>query len=342
MHRWLGLWAGLWLAFTGATGTLLVLAPELEESLHPELYHVQPSSARLPLGMVQAQLEKAYPGHTVVRLDLPQSAGDVDRFLLDSGRGLLVLANPYSGQILGARPVPQTWTGWLHPWHTALIPGAGGEKLQSLVAAFALTLLTSGWLLSQPSRAALGRGIPRRAFDWHRWLGWLSTPGLVVASLTGACLVFYAPLEQTLSAPLVARYNGEIELARGGLDQWLSTAQRALPEASAMRIQLAKAPGGTVNVRMRHSGEPNPNGRSYVRIDPASGAVLAVEDARRASLAGWLLQGAFRAHTGQFCPMTRAFVAGMGLTPAALWLSGMMMRRRRLGLRVGPEGPTLA
>lgn len=84
MHLYCGLFAGLLVAFVGATGSAVVYRPEIERLPHPEWFRVQPSAERRTLDELAARAVATYPGGkpTFVAVHPPRDSDDA---LLASG-----------------------------------------------------------------------------------------------------------------------------------------------------------------------------------------------------------------------------------------------------------------
>lgn len=310
LHRLLGLVAGLWLAWLGLTGSFLALGQRLDAWLHPQLFAC---SKEAPTSL-QAAAEKvleSHPGRQLERLDF----GRPLRFWLDDG--LIIYVDPAGPKILGELPKEQTVRGFILPLHEL------AEPFLPVVAALAALVLLSGWILQKPDRRALP---PRHAFDWHRLLGWLSTPFLLVAMLTGSLLVEYKLVDQLLRGGQKPAVPAVPDTPAVGtdLDALLAQTSRIWPDAQWIRMQWTAK---DVQVRLRQPGERNPVGRSFVHLDSLSGKVIALEDALSDPWSVRQLQGSYGIHAGHW-PGGGLLVL-VGLTPLALWLTGMRLRQKR-------------
>jgi uncharacterized iron-regulated membrane protein len=310
LHRLLGLVAGLWLVWLGLTGSLLALGQSLDAVLHPQLFRCADGPAHSLQAAGQKVLE-SHPGRKFARLDF----GRPLRFWLDDDT--IVYVDPAGPTLLGELPKARTTRGFVLPLHEL------AEPFLPVVAALSALVLLSGWLLQMPDRRAFP---PRKAYDWHRALGWVSTPALLVALVTGALLVEYKLVDRILRAGQKAPQPAVPETPEAGadLDAQVAQAARIWPDAQLIRMQWGKK---DIQLRVRRAGENNPVGRSFVHLDSGSGKVIELEDALGDPWSVRQLQGAYGIHAGYFPGGGLLF--GVGLTPLILWLTGLRLRQKR-------------
>ncbi len=298
LHRWLGLWVGIWLVWVGATGSLLALAPYVEG--------FQPSGPGRQL---------ALQGLEVRRVDL----GRVDRYHLADG--VILVVDPPTGQVLARQRQGQTFKAWVLYLHEL-----GGKLITGLLAVGCGFLLLTGWRLQPPTRKRVLQR-PSGTYAWHRWLGWLVTPGLSLSLLTGLILVNYGRLEHLLGKtdhPPVTPTPPDVTRP---VDNLLADAQKAVPGAEPTRLQWPTKKSPAFVVRMHQPSEWNPIGRTFVHLHPQTGEVLLLENPLQDPPAVRLLQGAFTIHAGLY-PGGFGLVA-MGLAPALMWTTGLILKSRR-------------
>lgn len=310
LHRLLGLVAGAWLVWLGLTGSLLALGQNLDAVLHPRLFRCAGGPAR-PLQTAALKVLESHPGRKLARLDFGQPL----RFWLDDDT--IVYVDPAGPTLLGELPKARTTRGFILPLHEL------AEPVLPVVSALSALVVLSGWILQRPGRQAFP---PRKAYDWHRALGWLSTPALLVALLTGALLVEYKLVDRILRAgwKAPAPYIPETPKAIDDIDAQVAQAARVWPDAQLIRMQWGKR---DIQLRVRRAGENNPVGRSFLHLDCNSGRVIELEDALGDPWSVRQLQGTYGVHAGYFPGGGLLF--GVGLTPLVLWLTGLRLRQNR-------------
>jgi len=311
LHRWLGLGAGAWLAWLGLTGSLLALVPYLEG-------HSPSGPGRRALAATLADLPAG-----VRRVDFAA----VDRYYVGEKRVLTV--DPPTGRVLADQNQDQTMRARLLSLHEL------GGRFTGLVACAGGLLLLTGWRLQPPSRRRILQR-PSGTWAWHRWLGWLSTPGLGLAMATGFVLVNYGTLEWALGksaapprVPFVergtrAQASGSVELPP---EELVNAALRAVPAGQPTRLHWPTPKAPSFQVRLRQPGELNPLGRTFVHVHPMTGAVVLIENPLADPPAVRLLQGAFPIHAGLY--PGGFWLIGLGLAPSAMWVTGLILRSRR-------------
>lgn len=180
--------------------------------------------------------------------------------------------------------------------HHSLFAGEAGERISGWAALLAVALAASGAVLWWPARRAFrprAWPVSRRRRDvlaQHRDLGAIFALPLVVLALTGAALHFPAEAQRLLAvvmpeppAPSAAELApAPAAMARPGDVDWpaaLMHAQARFPDAQLRIVTWPARPGEPATVRLRRVGEWHANGRTLVRLDPATGRVLATVDA---------------------------------------------------------------
>lgn len=324
LHRWLGLLAGVWLTWLGLTGSLLAVAPAWEESLHPAWYRVAKRPA-CALELRRQSVVQAFPGLAIRRWEPATAEDRSERVLV--GKDLAVFLDPADGRILGSQPPSESLGGRVLKLHTLWEPAL------PYVALAVLLVLSSGWRL-QPFRWRQWRQAWRaQPLDWHRRLGWISVVPLLVSLFTGAALVEYKLLDRWLrgSAPPAAPVV--LGQAVNDLDALVNAAAAVVPGARHVRWEFPSRAGEPFVARLCQPGELNPKGRTFVHLDPATAAVVLVENPLLDRAAVRILQGAYRLHAGYYPGGFLLFI--VGLCPAALWWSGWIMRRRRIKAQTG-------
>ena len=106
-HRWFGLFAALWLALMGLTGSAIVFYDELDTWLNQDLRSTHNSGRQTPVDSWIAAAEAHRPGGKAYFADLPNEAGETAYVTLAFPEGehgpLNVYIDPHSGAVLGER-----------------------------------------------------------------------------------------------------------------------------------------------------------------------------------------------------------------------------------------------
>lgn len=345
IHGWIGIAVGALLVVLGLTGSVLVFNHEIDAALNPALRRVAPAGARAPLDSILAAGARAAPGGTVGIVRWPRAADASIELWLDDHGDRIVYVDPYSARPLGVREATSSLTGLLFRVHTKLLAGPAGERIVGVAAIVLLLMALSGGVLWWRERMPLGRRLrihrtgnwKRTNFDVHNSLGIYSAALLALSAFTGASLIFHETYERAIDAltatpppvppPTVPPHPG---LERLPFEEVWSRAERALPGGSISYISLPRRADAPFVVRKRLPGEFHPNGKSLVYVDPYTGAVLRTQDARSGPRGDRIYSALYPLHIGLgFGMATRVLAVFVGLAPAILFVSGILMWRNR-------------
>lgn len=341
LHAWAGLALCLILAVLALSGSSLVFKPEWLRLTVPgadQVVAVTPQMAADALADAQAQF------------------GAVRSVVFASPDIGLHQVNPKDGGGGYLRPdgvAVQSWgkndrvVDWLFDLHHHLLNGETGQQVAGFTGLGALVLAITGLILWWPARRSFSWRITPGAgggrAPWlsaHRNVGVIAAPVILVILMTGAPVALG---EQT--GKLFGFVRVKPPKAQAGAPNWpvaLANAQARFPDAALRSAALPTEPGKPITVRLRQPREWHVNGRTMVHLEPATGRVLAVDDALKQ--AG--LQQAYNA----FWPVHASRVGGVvwklttlagGLALLALSLYGGESYRRKLfpakrGRRLAP------
>ncbi len=349
VHLWVGLTLGLLAAISGLSGSAMVFGPELEERLYPHAWHAAPHAPDAkPVGMQAAVdvLRQAHPTSKLQIIRTPLHSDGVYEAWLDEGT-LRVTIDPYSGQVLSSHHATQSLLGWMYFLHTELFSSERGEKIMGVggIGLFVLSLtgIVVWWPRKGDWRAALSwrtRTARRPGYQLHRFLGWLASLFLCVISVSGVALVFPESatrvLESAFGKPQVEKPTSQAQqhVPDVSLDAAIASAQRALPGARVTRVTPPAKANAPIIVRLKFPEEIHPNGQSNVYLDRHSGRVLRADDARVAAQSQRLMNLRYPLHIGRWGgDFTRVLHFLVGLVPAVLYVTGLMMWGSRLRQR---------
>ncbi|MCP1472121.1 putative iron-regulated membrane protein [Sphingobium sp. OAS761] len=366
IHLWLGLTVGLLFVLLGLTGSALVFYVEIDALLHPAT-QVE-SSAPAPDWSSQAW-DRAL---ATVRTQWPQDRG-AWRFEASDKPGA-IHARYYPPRRSAGTPmaaVRMLWLSpdgervlrqdrwgayamtWLYDLHMELLTGETGRRFVGWSGIAMLMLLASGlaaWWPRGSWRKAIAfkrHAVPiRRLHDLHKLTGLGSGALLLVLTLTGVMLALPSESNWVLGRMIAPVDHVPMPQVRSegrqpiSIRQALAVAHHALPQARLAWIEAPGPTGGAFRIRVQVPGDPSRRfPHSYVHVDPYSGAVLAVLDARRGNAATTINNWLHPLHDASIGGLsTRILACLAGLAPAALFLSGVLRWRRRIAAR--RRGPT--
>lgn len=342
VHRWIGLLLGLHWLLLAATGLVLVFHREIETAwigAGPAVTQGLDVDGALN-AVTRASGETA---RTVVIEDQPVRAlrvfADKRIYTVDAASGAILSVSGSEG---GASP-----TGvirFIYELHHKLVAGVIGEWLVGFSGVFLLVTVVFGLKLAWPRRGGWKAIIrPRiagrpwqRHYVVHRSVGMFAAVAILSASLTGMGIIWSAglgrimgdvPVETVPAATLPRLYNGT---ANGAI----ALAKAQLPGSKLVRVDLPVAGRSDFTVRLREPGEIRPVfGTSVVTIKAATGEVLSVRAASKASFGTKAIAAFFPIHNGSWLGLAGRFLVILqGLALIYLTVSGAIVwnaRRKR-------------
>ncbi len=351
LHLYAGLVAGALLLVSGLSGSLIVFSDETDAWLDAPAFRVAPAPGRIPLQTALDKVVRAHPGETPAVLYLGREPGATHRFSLRSKAGLrLVSVNPYDGTVVADRFRARTFVGWTRDLHVQLLSGKNGETVVGVAGILLFLLCLSGLVVWFPKpgrrwsaglKMKLSGGWKRSNYDLHRAGGFFMLALLTMTSLTGVALVF----DDTASRVVSFFTRGPARLTRPAvkpettskplsLDALSELAEAALPGGELGILLFPQKPGDAIGFRKRFDGDWHHAGRSFVYLDPFSGTVLRVDDARAAPAGTRVMNLIYPLHTGEWAgTATRVVQVVVGISPGALFLSGFLMWWNRVVVR---------
>jgi uncharacterized iron-regulated membrane protein len=349
-HRWFALSLGWLLGLMGLTGALLVIAPPLDEQLHPQLFKVavHEHAAPLPLETVRSTLRAEFGKKANLSFLPPREAGDSLSVLVRGAWKGTVYVDPFSGAELGRRGETEGFVNLLFRLHSTLLLDDTGRAILAIVALCYLLLLTTGLILWWPRsgqsgwRIDLRKGLLRGLFDLHRVAG--ATLGIVIAvSVATGAYMAWQPLrgfvstlagEKPLRAPALPATSQNHSGETLPLDTLVATARAQFPQGS---VYLVQAPGNAdkpVHVRLHLPDDPHPNGRTLIWVDPVTGKVLAAQRWDKLDVGTRAVSIIYPLHTGVLGgTVLEAVIMLSGTTLATMAVTGLWLWWRRRTLR---------
>lgn len=340
LHLWLGLSAGLVFAVVSLTGTLLAFQSELLLAAHPELQRERLPPLALQ-GHALARVVAEAEDRGIRSIDLPSSRLPAWQAFADKGeRHYFDAAN---GEPLLVRSPGNDAVLWLRDLHTHLLSGEAGEQVLGASGIVALFMLLSGLYLWWPRLAALAASLrwhaappARRWLSWHRSLGVLLLPLLLVVTSTGVAIVYSQPFRSALrwtfadGPEVVPPLPIEREAAFIDWQAVLLAAADAAPRGSDLRRISLPKDDALVSIRFRAPGEWHPNGRSVVWVDPYRASAMQVHDATAQDAGARISEAMYPLHGGFVGGRAWQWaIAAAGLLPAFLLATGFLFWRAR-------------
>jgi uncharacterized iron-regulated membrane protein len=355
LHRYIGLALAVFLLVSGLTGTLIVFGKAIDGFLNPALLKVVPQPDRVPIDDVLRNAQRAVPEGALRTVYLPHSADDTVEVLFQ-GSSIRIYANPYSGEVLGAREANKYLRGFLIDLHVHLLSGETGERVIGWAGLGAIILALLGLWLWWPRygrwRQALSikwqAGSFRVWFDIHRVAGVCVMPFLLMTAATGASLALYDLVTESALVAITgqgARQPVVASQAAAGPDApiqpMLARAAAMFPDGEITRLTLPAKERDAVGVRMRLKSEVHQFGRTFLWFDRYDSKLLRVDNALTAHRAIQIQSWLFPLHTGTYGGVfTQWLQILVGLSLSLLTLSGGWLWLKRIKVKAKTSVPS--
>ena len=350
LHRHLGLWAGGLFVLLGLTGSILAFYPEVDAALNPAIRPASVPPAPVSVQRTYKVLRDAFPQRTGPwRIELPLAADSpiTARYYTPVEKAdkrfapLMVTIDPASYRITSTRFWGDYAATWIYDLHYTLLAEELGHNLVGLCGIVLLLSVVLGcWLwLPRPGRIlsamkpALRPQPVKKIYDLHVLTGVYAAVVLGVIALTGVVLA-YPNASKGLAAQFLdfgepmPRPRQVIHDLReqADLDRLLERAKAELPLAETRWVETSGADGREVTFRLFSPGEPGRRfPQTYLKLHPASGAVLYRREYQQLPGGDRLWAWVHPLHNGEaFGLAGRLLLVFLGLTPAMLWVTGMI------------------
>ena len=360
VHLGLGLLAGLWFAFLGLTGSLLVFHKEIDALLNPDLLTRQSSAGDVMAisALVAVVAEGVGP---VLRVDMPADSGGVVRIQAQNGSAprdpVEVFIDPGDGRILGTRAWRGNFVAVVYDLHYTLLAGRRGRNIVGFVGLALLASIGSGLYLWWPRGHGFRRALhvkrrppfSRRVYDIHKSVGLPAVMLLGVSAISGVAMEFPDQTRAIVHAVLPAASSEmsiglALEFPRRdpGLADAVARARAIIPDGHIRRILMPDSDAGTYRIYLRRPAETlKSGGLNTVTVDALTGKLMQVRTTGDYRAADWFLAWQFPLHNGEaFGIAGRMVVFILGFVPLTLYLTGLLIwwnkrRARRRSARNG-------
>lgn len=339
LHRVFGLILALWLVPASLTGAVLLYKNSLLQWLYPQLQ--QPLITDLAIwGKVLDTLPQT--DYNFVRL------ATTERPWLELARldGTLEYWSA-SGQLLLSRSQYEDFIGWFYEFHLHLFSAELGEQIIGVLGLLALLLIGSGLWHSWPRhwgwrlwRLPLSAPAIRWSRQWHFVIAFWATPLLLLSVLSGTAMVYNQQVQQGLSWLFrdVEAKTAQTEMSAYPVTHsqwalWLPAAQQQLPDGVLRLVSFRKKAEQELSIRAQLSAEWHPNGRTLIKLEPASSSVLSVQKATEMGQGKQLSQLIYPLHMAAVGgDVYKILLLLTGFIPLILWVLGMIYHKRREAL----------
>ncbi|MEH6418072.1 PepSY-associated TM helix domain-containing protein [Pseudomonas sp. CGJS7] len=337
LHSWVGLKLSVFMSFVLLTGTLAVLAHEIDWLIHPEM-RVQPGAQRASWGEMVDAVRRGYPTWTFESIQRPEAARFAAQASMRTAQGKLrfVWVDPYRGTVTGD-------TAWFNAHrllrnthrHLMMPTWLGVPIVAALAVPLLISLVSSLYIYRHWWRGFLSwpRRERQRRFwgDLHRLLGVWSLAFVALIGLTGVWyLIESLGGDAPVAKPPVAAHKVAVLADGAAVDRAVAQAQARWPGFVVEGVVPGGKDGTLLLTGQAAAVLVRPRANA-VAFDAGSGQWLGARDAVQLSVHQRISEMADPLHFGNFAGFWVKlvwFVFGAMLT--ALSLSGVYL----YGLRI--------
>ncbi|MBC5992471.1 PepSY-associated TM helix domain-containing protein [Pontibacter cellulosilyticus] len=353
LHLWIGLTTGAVLAVVGVTGSVYTFQPELTRMLYSDLYTSTASGVLpKPAEVVFKAAEKHF-GAPVTNALFPLRELENYAFKV-KGKKEWVFFDASTGAYLGEMEKRRGILDTVLEIHRQLTLGEIGSTITGICSLLlALVLVSSGlylWLPRKKKKLKAGLTFKRNAsskrrnYDIHNVLGFYFSLPLFIAATTGLYFAFPEQVQAVADVltnskaktpnPKELKSVYQAGVAPVSVYQLLEQMQSFEDQGYYKRnLTMPKDSLDYAYFSLTNASEVDrgPEYRPQVYLDQYSGQPLYVYEPLRASSGSQLTRNWFLpVHFGEIGGMfTRVLWFIMGLMPAILWVSGIVIWRNK-------------
>lgn len=337
-HLWFGLVATVPLLLAAVSGVLLLYQKELVRLVVTPGAHMESDRDSHADAQTLQTLVQEYASGAMINIKAPSR---VEPYWTIREDHSLTLLNTESLE-------PYTRHNWLldafavvRELHVHLLTSVVGEWLLLISGLAALFLCVSGIILWWPGRKAfrwqwITPNPVRRShyLHYHRHLGALISPVLLVVLLTGAVMLWQKRVQPLLPPQPVSTFStAPKDVLPLTIAEAMSLVQQIYPNARPTYIRAwADGDGRQLRVRFRLADEWHLNGRTTVWVNLDSGIVSGTARSDKVGEARKLVNQLYPLHSGygmDFIYRTLVLLSGVGFC-WVLWTGFMHYIKRQL------------
>jgi uncharacterized iron-regulated membrane protein len=370
VHRWLGIGLGVWFALVGLSGAILVFEDPIDTWLNPHLLTTVSRGTQLSAQAIVARAEAAYPLGLVEKIRFPASEGEVYRLTMRvkprrvGAERIEAMFDPTTGVFLGARSLESLGVAspdvmrTLYEFHRNVLLGNAGSNIVGIAGLLLLTSAVTGFVLAAPrTRAALRRIVwvnprasgTRIAYDFHRSTGIVFAVTLLLATLTGATLVYVNYVRDLVGVfskvapfPTVPwqMQTADVPLH---LDRVIAGVKQRFPEHTLLEVHGSPRQAAGHLYYLKKPGDVHRLGDTIAWINPLSGEMMIERSPRTRTAGEGFMHWLFPLHSGTaFGTAGQIAMAATGVVPMLLVFTGLWVwLRKRRGERISRERQSL-
>jgi uncharacterized iron-regulated membrane protein len=350
VHLWVGLVAGAVLSVVGITGSLYVFQPELTAMLYPDLYKAtNPKAPQVDVRKVVRKAEQQF-GKDVVTINFPLR--ELGNYILKvKGKKEWLFFDAVTGKYLGEMEQRRGLMDEILEIHRTLTIEETGSAITGICSLLlALVLVSSGIMLWWPrKKRRLKDGLvlkpnasfKRRNYDLHNVFGFYFSIPLTIAAVTGVYFAFPKQTQTVVNTitntaepspdPKSLKSAYRTDLPAMNIYQALDLMDNRYANYHKRYLILPKDSVGYVYFSYTNDTVLSYGAqyRPAVYLDQYTAGVLYEYDPVKAPLGHRISKNWFAPlHFGEVGGLvTRVIWFLLGLVPAMLWITGIIMWR---------------
>jgi len=351
VHLWTGVTLALYMVAISVSGSVLVFERDIMNDAPAPPPHLS-MTPRLGYPALVEIASGAHPGEGLDAIDMRTGDRRIVTVTLRSGNDghRNVYLDAYTGRILAETIAERQHPilTFLEPLHNELLGGPKGEAFNGVGGGSLFLLSLTGIVVWWPGRKNWTRAIKvnwrarwkRLIFDLHSAFGFWTMVLIAMWGFSGFYFAFPEKVQAVFGLfPADANQRQSTwkpNRPLRGVGEYLDTAQNIFPDTRLAYLYMdVYRPGGQVSVFLsRDPRRPLTMLEDIVRLDPATGDVLAIESSRKWSLGEKIALVSYSVHFGDFWgAWSKAAWVVLGLSPAALAITGCLMWWNRVLMR---------
>ncbi|MEO8186458.1 MAG: PepSY-associated TM helix domain-containing protein, partial [Burkholderiaceae bacterium] len=338
--------------------------------LNPRLLTTGSRGTHLSAQMIVGRVESEYPLGLVEKIRFPAADGQVYRLTMRvrprrvGAERIEAMFDPVTGAFLGVRSLeslgitPPDFLRTLYEFHRNVLLGNAGSNIVGIAGVLLLTSAITGFVLATPrTRAALRRIVwinprssaTRIAYDFHRSTGIVFAITLLLATLTGATLVYVNYVRDLVSvfskvAPFpTVPWQTQTEHEPMQLDRVIADVRQRFPGHTLLEVHGSPRQMAGHLYYLKHAGDVHRLGDTIAWINPVSGEMMIERSPRTRTAGEGFMHWMFPLHSGTaFGIAGQIAMFATGLVPMLLVFTGLWVwLRKRRGERIARERQSL-
>lgn len=341
LHLYAGLVLSVLLLLLAVTGGALVYKHAWWRAVYPELRGPAPAVSAGDQARAIAEASDRF-GEALTLVKMPEPGVPAYHLYLREGEALL---SPGELDVIDRWGSGERLMSVLFELHHDLMAGPAGEQIVAVLGIAGTLMAITGLVIWWPARRRFSlahlwpHGWTRRDLvRWHRDLGVVFTPLLLVLMLTGSGLVWYGTATKFFHAVLPGspvHAAAPSRAAETGVplpdEALLARVQGVFPEARLVFFYPPPPGEAILRFRLRQPCEWHPNGLSFVYADARTGEIVESRDACSAPAGDRAVQSMYPLHAGKTGGPVYKFVSFLGaLALGVLSVTGVMTYAIRL------------